>query len=412
MDDFVIAFCEPRHGAHRVRNITLTLVAVAIAGACTQAPMRSSDATGAAGLPAAPRAAPTSTARWNEYACELIARNRAGQFPAVRSLAYMNLAVNNATVEAGRQGTKPEGAAAGAAATVLAFFFPQEAPAIAARLSGETAALGARDYRSDFSAGVDIGREVGASVIAFAKADRASVAWTGTLPNGDDKWSSLAQPPAPPVGPQLGAMRTFFIASPAEFRAPPPPAIGSPRFKSELAQVRRIADGRTHEQLRIAQYWETLSGAFNAGVWNEAARGAISARGMHEAESARVLAMMHMAVFDANLACHESKYTYWQPRPTQMDPEIRLAIALPNHPSYPSNHACISGAAASVLDAMFPEQRGRYRAMAREAGESRILGGIHYRSDVEEGLNIAQKIVARALDVGIPEDLPFVPRGR
>jgi hypothetical protein len=49
--------------------------------------------------------------------------------------------------------------------------------------------------------------------------------------------------------------------------------------------------------------------------------------------------------------------------------------------------------------------------MAREAGESRILGGIHYRSDVEEGLNIAQKI-ARALDVGIPGDLPFVPRGR
>jgi membrane-associated phospholipid phosphatase len=100
------------------------------------------------------------------------------------------------------------------------------------------------------------------------------------------------------------------------------------------------------------------------------------------------------------------------PRPTQADPEIRLAIGVPNHPSYPSNHACISGAIGLVLDAQFPDERGRYFAMGRQAGESRIYAGIHYRIDVDEGTVIARKLATRALEVGVPADRPFVPAGR
>jgi len=78
----------------------------------------------------------------------------------------------------------------------------------------------------------------------------------------------------------------------------------------------------------------------------------------------------------------------------------------------PLNHACISGAVGRVLDAQFPDANGRYYAMGMEAGESQIYGGIHYRIDVDEGFNIAQKVAARALAVGIPTDRPFVPRGQ
>ena len=55
---------------------------------------------------------------------------------------------------------------------------------------------------------------------------------------------------------------------------------------------------------------------------------------------------------------------------------------------------------------------GRYYAMGREAGESRIYAGIHYRIDLDEGYKIAQKVASRALEVGIPTDRPFVPRGQ
>jgi hypothetical protein len=119
-----------------------------------------------------------------------------------------------------------------------------------------------------------------------------------------------------------------------------------------------------------------------------------------------------MVGVDATIACHDSKYTYWVPRPVQADPGISLAIGVPNHPSNPANHACISGAIGIVLDAQFPDQGGRFSAMGTQAGESRIYGGIHYRIDVNAGNDIARKVAARALEVGIPRDRPFVALGR
>ena len=395
---------------HRALCVAFIMLALALAGGCAHSGDRGSASTSTA-PGASPWALPTSTMRWNEHASDLIATNKIGQFPSARTLAYMNLAINNAIVEAQRQGRKPDGAAAGAAATVLAFVFPKDEPAISRRLAGETAALGA-DARADFAAGVEIGRSAAAAVIAAAKDDRAGQPWTGSVPTGPDKWSSRAQPPQPPLGPGLGQMRPFFMTTGSEFRPAGPPASDSPQFKSALAEVRSVADTRTSEQLRIAQYWENLTGAFAAGLWNEVARNAISSRGVSEPQSARILAMMHMVGVDAFIACHDAKYVYWVPRPTQIDPEIRLAIGVPNHPSYPSNHACVSGAMGLVLDGFFPEQGGRYFAMGRQAGESRVYAGIHYRFDLDDGYLIARKLSARAFEVGIPSDRPFTPRGR
>jgi hypothetical protein len=405
--------CVARFQTTAIRSVPLVLYAVLVivlAGGCAH--QRERAATPGASQPtASPWALPTSTMRWNEYACELIARNQVGQFPAARTLAYMNLAINNAIVAARQQGRAPDGAAAGASAAVLAYIFPKEEQAIAARLSGETTALGSDGARSDFAASVEIGRAAGADVITAAKTDRADLTWSGPAPTGPDKWSSRLQPPRPPLGPRLGEMRPFFLTTGADFRTPGPPLSDSPAFRAAVAEVRAISDKRTNEQLRIAQYWEQLSGAFTAGFWNDVTRNAISAHGRSETESARILAMVHMAAVDAFIACHDTKYTYWVPRPTQVDPGIRLTIGLPNHPSYPSNHACVSGAIGLVLDAQFPDQGGRYFAMGRQAGESRVYAGIHYRFDVDDGFVIARKVSERALQVGIPLDRPFVPLG-
>jgi hypothetical protein len=394
-----------------VPPVLYAVLAIVLAGGCALSRERPS-ASGSSQPSESPWALPTSTMRWNEYACELIARNQVGQFPAARALAYTNLAINNAIVVARQQGRKPDGAAAAAAAAVLAYVFPKEEQAISGRLSGETAALGSDGPRSDFAAGVEIGRAAAADVIAAAKSDRSALTWSGPAPTGPDKWSSRLQPPRPPLGPRLGEMRPFFVTTGTEFRTPGPPAADSQAFRAAVAEVRAIADRRTNEQLRIAQYWETVTGAYAAGLWNDVARNAISAHGLSEPESARILAMVNMVGVDAFITCHDTKYTFWVPRPTQVDPEIRLTIGLPNHPSYPSNQACLSGAIGLVLDARFPDQGGRYFAMAREAGESRVYAGIHYRFDVDDGFVIARKVAARALQVGIPSDRPFVPLGR
>jgi hypothetical protein len=395
------------------RFLRSACLAVSVALSSALVACASADGSGAAARATTrtPWAAATSTSQWNEYATDLIARSGVGQFPAVRSLAYMNLAIHNAIVQAGAQGLEPDGAAAGAAAATLAYFFPKDEPATMARLQREVGALGGQ-ARAHFQSGVDIGKQAAAQSVAWAQADRTSAAWTGTVPTGDDRWSSRQQPPAPPAGPQLGGSRTFFLASASEFRAAPPPAFGSAAFQAQVRQVRAVADSRTNAQLRIAQYWENLTGSFAAGTWNAVARAAMAARGLDEADSARVLALMHMAAFDANLACHDSKYVYWVPRPTQADPQITLAIGVPNHPSYPSNHACISGTVGLVLDAALPGTAGMYQAMGRQAGESRVYGGIHYPMDLDAGFDIARKVAARALEVGPTKGKAFAPLGR
>ena len=395
--------------ASSFRNAALAAVLCMLLGACAHG--TTSVPAGAGKSTATPWTASTSTFQWNEYGLELIARNAIGQFPALRTLAYLNLAINNAIVQANARGLEPDGAAAGAAAGMLTHFFPKDEQATTARLQRETQALG-DESRARFLSGVEVGRQVAAQVVTMAQADRASAPWSGAVPVGDDKWSSRQQPPTPPLGPNLGNIRPFFLTSAADYRAPPPPPYGSEAFQAQVRQVRTVADTRSNSQLRIAQYWESLSGSFAAGAWNAVARSAIAARGLDEASSARTLALMHMAAFDANLACHDSKYIYWVPRPTQADPRITLAIGVPNHPSYPSNHACISGTVGRVLDASLRGTDGMYEAMGRQAGESRVYAGIHYPMDLDAGFEIARKVAARALEVGIPKDKPFLPLGQ
>jgi hypothetical protein len=150
----------------RAAFVVTAVTSIMLLGGCAQQQAR--DSAALAQPAPSPWALPTSTMRWNEYACELIARNQAGQFPAARILAYLNLGINNAIVEAKRQGRKADGAAAGAGATVLAGFFPKDEAAITARLNGEIAAMGAGASRDEFAASAGIGRTVGASIDALA----------------------------------------------------------------------------------------------------------------------------------------------------------------------------------------------------------------------------------------------------
>jgi PAP2 superfamily len=349
----------------------------------------------------------TATQHWNDYARELVTRNSSPQ--VARIFPYLTLAQRNAAVVARQRGGNVDGAVAGASAGVLAFSFPNTAQAIDAQLAGEMAALGSNGPHAEFAAGVEIGKRAADDVIAAAKTDRSDLVWAGQVPSTPGTWKSQAQPPQPPLFARTGELRPFFIASGSEFRAPPPPALDSEAFRKTVAEVRKLSDNRTAEQLRIAQYWELVTAPNFPGWWNQTALEAAEAHRLSQLETAEVLALMHMAWLDAFIACADSKYVYWVPRPTQVDPEIRLAIGLPNHPSYPSNHSCTSSAAARVLDAKFPDQGGRYLVLAQEVAMSRIYGGIHYPIDTEAGLEIGRKVATKVLAQGLPPDRVWLP---
>ena len=192
-----------------------------------------------------------------------------------------------------------------------------------------------------------------------------------------------------------------------QFRPGPPPAFGSPEFLAALAEVRQFSDNRTADQLRIAQFWAMTTGSLVSGFWNQETTNRIERYHLNERRAARTLALVHMAAMDATIACYDAKYTYWLIRPYKADPNITVPITKPNHPSYPSAHACSSGAVAYVLAGIFPADAAQLRAMADEAGESRLYAGIHYRFDKDEGLRIGRQVAALALSGKDEDDEPL-----
>lgn len=207
-------------------------------------------------------------------------------------------------------------------------------------------------------------------------------------------WKSLETPARPAMLPYFGNVKLWNISSSQRdsLRPPPPPAIGSAEFTTALQEVRRYTSNPTTDSWRIAMFWSDGAGTYTPpGHWNEIACDLIARNRMNELRAARALSLMNMAMQDAAICCWDTKSFYFYPRPSQMDGSIKT-IGLPNFPSYTSGHSTFSGAAATVLGYVFPAEKGRLQAMAKEASESRIYGGIHYRFDCEVGLRCGNVI--------------------
>jgi membrane-associated phospholipid phosphatase len=134
----------------------------------------------------------------------------------------------------------------------------------------------------------------------------------------------------------------------------------------------------------------------------------------------RFMAIYHTALHDAAIAAWDAQEAYARPSPGATSDEITPATGVdPEQPSFPSAHAAVAGAAATVLAYLIPDAApGRFDELAVEAGESRIAAGAAFPSDVEAGLALGQavgeKAVARAMADGFdaewdPATMPTGP---
>ena len=145
-----------------------------------------------------------------------------------------------------------------------------------------------------------------------------------------------------------------------------------------------------------------------AGHWNAEASALAVRYHLDERRAVQVLALLNMAMYDAIIASNDAKYEYWLLRPSQADPAITLALTpLPNFPAYPSNHATISSASAEILAAAFPAEARRLRAAAEQAALSRVYGGIHYRFDGDDGLELGRRVARWAIEASGGVHAPF-----
>jgi membrane-associated phospholipid phosphatase len=290
------------------------------------------------------------------------------------------------------------GAAAGAASELLAYLIPADADRIRKRAmeAAQSRVIAGVEYPSDAEAGLDLGRQVAARAIELAKQD-GSDRKCGTVPSGPGKWQGTN-----PINPAAATWKPWVLKTPDELRPPSPPNYDSAQLLAELAELKSFA--RTPRTNSIAVYWETFGGVRSFQLWNEHATRKILEYGLSQdpAAATYALAAMNIAMHDACIACWDAKFTYWQIRPSQLDPELKTLFPPPNHPSYPAAHGCISTAAAVVLARLFPGDADTLLAIGKEAADARIYAGIHYRSDIDAGQAlgraVAEKVLARTSD--------------
>jgi membrane-associated phospholipid phosphatase len=300
----------------------------------------------------------------------------------------------------------------GVTAAMLQLLFPTAVEMVTLKAAEErqAALLSGRATASDLAAGLALGQAVANIVIARARADGMGAAignaamWQAladqTAARGETPWRSLESPPRPPMLPLFGRVSAWMMSAAdiAAERPGPPPSTSSPEMARDLREVKETARRLTRSQLAIAYKWaDGLGTPAPPGHWNYIAAPHIAEAGFSEVRAARAFALLNMAMHDAAVGCWEAKYTYFNPRPSQLDPSIRTSIGLPNFPSYTSGHSTFSAAATEVLSYLFPAARASFEADREEASISRLYAAIHYRSDIDAGKSHGARIAAYTL---------------
>ena len=203
--------------------------------------------------------------------------------------------------------------------------------------------------------------------------------------------------------PLFGKVKSFLMTPEmvVASRPVPPPSTKSEQFTKELAEIKNYGNNPSRKNMEIVTFWADGVGTYTPpGHWNAIASEAFVKQNYSEVRWARNMALLNIAMMDAAISCWDAKYTYFNPRPSQMDPSIKTLTGTPNFPSYVSGHSTFSGAACVVLSHLIPAKAPNFVSMAKEASDSRMFGCIHYRSDCEKGLELGEKVggfaVARA----------------
>jgi len=296
---------------------------------------------------------------------------------------------------------------AGVTAEMMKLLFPGEIGTIQQRLQeAELAAIiSGAATRSDITAGEALGRQVAQMFITRARGDNAGKAvgtpadWTGFVTTAQSRsqtpWLSLETPARPPMLPLFGKVKCFLFdsATMVSLRPGPPPSTSSDEMKADVSEVAGKVKSPTRDQMKIVQFWADGVGTYTPpGHWNAIAAEDFIKKNWSEIRWARNLALLNCAEMDAGVVCWDIKYFYFNPRPSQMNGEIKTLTGVPNFPSYVSGHSMFSGAAAAILGHIVPERAADYMAMAQQAADSRFIGGIHYKVDCEVGLTVGKNV--------------------
>jgi acid phosphatase (class A) len=196
----------------------------------------------------------------------------------------------------------------------------------------------------------------------------------------------------------MSAPATFAAEAAANFADPakidlrlylaPPPAVDSAQTRAELAEIHAIEKTRTPEREKIARddQTETVFAVVRGDLGPD----------FTEAKLPVMAAFFKKLIADEDPIIDPAKNAWARPRPAVADPTIKVCVKPSTSGSYPSGHSTVAYMTALVLSDMLPERRGVIFDDATRFAESRVICGVHYRSDTVASRTAAAVIVMQA----------------
>ena len=300
-------------------------------------------------------------------------------------------------------------AAAKAAHDVLVNRFPAQTATLDATYSAYLAAnqIAANDP------GISAGAQAAAAIIAGRQGDGtypvpAPIFMGGT---GPGEWRptvfDAAGAPTPMAVAWMATARPFAVRHSNQFFAAKPPRLTSREYTRDYNEVkalgRNVDSTRTPEQTAIA----TFHSGNTVVLWNQTLRALADRYVTNVGDTARMFALVNIAMADAAMTAWQQKiqYNVWRPdtaiqlgdtdgnRSTVGDPTWRPLFPNPNYPDYTSGANSLAGAATEMLRLFFRTDRvpfsmvgptssrffTRFSDAAAEVVEARMYMGIHFR---------------------------------
>ena len=192
----------------------------------------------------------------------------------------------------------------------------------------------------------------------------------------------VAQPAAPAALPMTPKHVLKYLSpadlDPATLLAPPPPD-GSEQQKAEVAEVLRMQQAASKERLDQA-VWDDRHES--SELWIPT----LGPIGFDLTKLPATAAMLDAVLAERDAAADVVKVYYGRRRPWTFNQDIQVCEAAGKNGSqvraYPSGHGTLAYAQGIILARLMPSKGQVIMARAEDFAESRMICGVHSRSDI------------------------------
>jgi membrane-associated phospholipid phosphatase len=335
--------------------------------------------------------------------------------------------------------------------TMMLEFFPNSTPEMKLKwqqlLDNYDAKLKAEAGLTRFNASFAYGEAVGQAVWDWSATENGHNAYLDPFGaydwqahyDGPGDWVPTTPGPGKGLFPFMTQWRTFVVGTQDKIAQPPSAYYMNyssdvhSEYYSQALQVYTKNAAQDYLTEWIGEFWsDDLTGlTFGPGPrWIAVACQVVTKDAIDLETSLEVFAKLGLALNDAVVSCWHSKYLYNVERPetyirAHIDPNYKTNLTnpltgevglSPSFPAYPSGHATMGAAGAEALASVFgysymmtdrchqgriqfegtPRTFGSFYEMAQENAWSRVLLGVHFRMDADEGMrfgtNIGRKV--------------------